>query len=199
MAKILVREDEYQALKKAVARPRSSPPPPPPLSEETEDTVPEKLEAINKHVVVDQENREMREVAQGEGDQKHAQKEEKEESYNLNVYLSFLPPRERANAKMFIKNMILHPGVDIEDGAVYVMGKRAGHIFLILQHFFGNVGAIRERDFLARFLPPSVKKKKKMPATKAAAGKEKKKKKKKEKKPEKDSRQLDESVVSLLT
>ncbi len=224
MAKILVGEDEYAALKKAAARAR-------PASPSPSESVPKKMEAINKDVVARQENEEMREVSGEEktGSTSHEldrtpwkeEEEEEEEDEQdplrqldelLAEYLSFVPKRRQKNAQKFVKGLILSPQVDVRHGVVYVKGKRVGHFFLILQHFFGGARAAppKQKEFLARFLPAEKKKKKicrLSQASKTAEAKKKKEKKKKEKKKEKkrgvnknipSRSRLNEDAVSLL-
>ncbi len=187
MAKVLVNEEEYQALKRA-ARPR--PPSPRPTLEE----VPEKMQDVNKEVIARQENEEMRKVAGEEEPRKEEQREEGEggeESFDddekLDDYLSFVPKRNRSRARDYMRCMISSPAVEVRNGIVYVRGKKAGHFFPILQHFFGKAGRSppREAEFLSAFLP---------------SGRKKREKKKKKSPPvaKKKKMELDERIASLL-
>ncbi len=152
MAKILVNEEEYQALKRA-ACPR--PPSPPPSLE-----VPEKMQDINREVIACQENAHMRKVIGGSPPEDKEEKEEEEDGEfpsdgELDNYLSFIRKRNRRRARDYMRCIILSPAVDVRNGVVYVKGKKAGHFFPILQHFFGKTGDLppKEREFLSAFLP----------------------------------------------
>ena len=156
--KILVCADEYAALKKAASRPQRSPSP---------EEVPEKIDEINREILAKPESEDVRQAERAELPKPktaaNTGSSGDEGDKGLQDTLSFLPKRQRGKAVGFIREVSSHPEVDLRHGIVFVKGKKAGHMFQILLHFFGSSKerGIGEKSFLSKFLHGVGKEKKK--------------------------------------
>ena len=171
MAKVMVSEAEYAALKKAASAASKRTLEFPPTDSSTLDKSPSpaaKLDGINKRLI-EHDNAKRRDIVEGkdspedsdssdteEGNriqrgrhrrEEKAQKdqeetgEDEEGGEGAGIEFSFLPVGRRQAAKEFLHRLLAHPAVDVECGQIYVRGKKIGHIMHVLHHLFGSRNA----------------------------------------------------------
>ncbi len=176
MAKVMVSEAEYAALKKAASA-ASNCAPPPTEKDKSLGSSAAKLDHINQHLIA-QDNAKRRDVVQaGQSPSSSSSSSEDDEKDGVEdegggeedpvehpgvrgegagVEFSFLPVGRRRPAKKFLHRLLSHPSVDVECGQVYVRGKKIGHIVFVLHHLFGaRQASLNNQTLLTSFLRQS--------------------------------------------
>ena len=174
MAKVMVSEAEYAALKKAASA-ASNCAPPPTEKDKSLGSSAAKLDHNNQHLIA-QDNAKRRDVVQaGQSPSSSSSSEDEKDTVEdeggggedpvepagvrgegAGVEFSFLPVGRRRPAKKFLHRLLSHPSVDVECGQVYVGGKKIGHIVFVLHHLFGaRQASLNNQTLLTSFLRQS--------------------------------------------
>ena len=140
MAKILVNEVEYQALKRAQQQ------------QKEKDSPPAQADNINQ-AAAQRQNQARREDLEPPPEEGEVEDFSQEELPRPEWTAPFLPPSQQKKAQIFVHRLLADPTVRLEQGCLYIRGRKVGYLDLVLHDLFGqNCPLTTHRSELDRFL-----------------------------------------------
>ena len=140
MAKILVNEAEYQALKRAQQQ------------QKEKDSPPARVEAVNQ-AAAQRQNQARREDLEPPPEEREVEDFSQEVLSRPEWTAPFLPPSQQKKAQNFVYRLLEDPTVRLEQGCLYIQGRKVGSLDLVLHDLFGqNRPLTTHRSELDRFL-----------------------------------------------